>query len=230
MHPPDIYFLVICLPPIILSLTVHEFAHARTALAFGDDTARLNGRVSLNPIRHLDPLGTLVLIVTQGFGWAKPVPVNPANLHPPRLGGIMVSLAGPMANLMLAATTALLVRYLLHFGLTEPTRNVQLLYRVLLTVIQINVGLAVFNLLPIFPLDGHHIARDMLPEEKRASFMAWQVRHGWVVLLAVLFGPRLLQELLHRHVPDPLFSAIVDLLVLVVKVFHLGPAFELMSA
>ena len=89
------YRLILVAPPLLLSLTVHEFAHARTALAFGDPTAKAMGRVSLNPLVHLDPIGTIVLLVTRAFGWAKPVPINPANLHPRRLGDIAVSAAGP---------------------------------------------------------------------------------------------------------------------------------------
>ena len=227
MHltPDDLYFYLVLLPPLILSLTIHEFAHARTALAFGDETARLLGRVSLNPLRHLDPVGTLVLIFTQGFGWAKPVPVNSANLHPRRLGDIAVSLAGPLSNLMLALASALTVRILLAYHVEGNTHASQTLYRVLLVLIQMNLGLAVFNLLPLFPLDGHHIAREMLPANKQASFMYWQMHHGWVILLAVMMGPRLMHNLLGRSIFDPVSYCIGHLLITTIDLFQLDQAY-----
>lgn len=225
--PADIYFLVMIFPAIVLSLTVHEYAHARTALAFGDETAKLMGRCSFNPLRHLDPVGTLLMLLTQGLGWAKPVPVNQANLNPPRLGDIMVSFAGPFSNLLLAALTALVVRLLLHYGLTDPTPKIHLLYQVLLITIQINVACAFFNLLPLFPLDGHHIARELLPADRRVPFMQWQTRSGWVVLLALVMGPRLLGMLLHRPIFDPVHEGILSLLIATVRLFHLAPALPL---
>lgn len=226
LTPDDLFFYLVLLPPLILSLTVHEFAHARTALAFGDETARLLGRVSLNPLRHLDPLGTLVLLLTQGFGWAKPVPVNIANLHPPRLGDIAVSLAGPFSNLMLAALSAVIVRILLACGIQDETHTHQAIYRVLVVLIQMNIGLAVFNLLPLFPLDGHHIARNMLPAYKQVAFMQWQMQTGRILLLIILFAPRLLSNILNRDVFNPIAYCITNLLVATVRLFHIGPAFH----
>ncbi|MCY2931399.1 MAG: site-2 protease family protein [Planctomycetota bacterium] len=221
----QIAFYLFLLPPLLLSLTVHEFAHARTALAFGDPTAKFLGRCSLNPLRHLDPVGTLVLIFTQGFGWAKPVPVNPANLHPRRLGDMAVSFAGPLSNLMLAATAALVIRILLANHIDGQLPAGRIAYHVLLVLVQINLGLAVFNLLPLFPLDGHHIAREMLPAYKQASFMFWQMRWGPIVLLALMIGPRLGENLLGRPLPDPVGYCIFQLLVDAVDLFQIHPAF-----
>ena len=225
LTPDDLYFYLVLLPPLILSLTIHEFAHARTALAFGDPTALHDGRVSLNPLRHLDPVGTIVLILTQGFGWAKPVPVNTANLHPPRLGDIAVSLAGPLSNLMLAVASAVIIRILLACGVEGNTRAAQTLYHVLLVLIQMNIGLAVFNLLPLFPLDGHHIARNMLPADKQAAFMQWQMRTGQIVLLIIIFGPHLLSSLLGRPIVNPIAYCIGNLLSAVVDLFQIGLAY-----
>ena len=178
------------LPPLLLSLVVHECAHARTALAFGDPTAKQLGRITLNPLAHLDPIGTLCIIFT-GFGWAKPVPVNPANLSPPRLGDIAVSAAGPLSNLMLAVVVALLLRVWqgLAAGLDPSTFALVRWY--LLYVATVNICLFAFNLIPLFPLDGHHIVREMLPYDSQRSFMDFQRRYGAILLMALLFGPRL---------------------------------------
>ena len=122
----DPQMLVALIAAMLISLTLHELAHARTALAFGDPTAQMMGRISLNPLRHLDPIGSIALVLSMmagaGIGWAKPVPVNPANLQPRRLGDIMVSLAGPMANLGLAVAAGLLLRLMVHHPrlLTDP--------------------------------------------------------------------------------------------------------------
>lgn len=194
------YRLILILPSLLLSLTIHEFAHARTALAFGDPTAKQMGRVSLNPLRHLDPMGTIMIIITSmtgiGIGWAKPVPVNPHNLHPRRLGDAMVSLAGPASNIFLAVVMGLLLKVLANIG---PKVFGQELLRgagtMLFVTMQVNVALCVFNFLPLFPLDGHHIAREMLPSRMQEPFMRWQVRFGAMVLLVLLFGPRLLSML-----------------------------------
>ena len=194
------YRLILILPGLLLSLTVHEFAHARTALAFGDPTAKNMGRVSLNPLRHLDPIGTIMIIITSmtgiGIGWAKPVPVNPHNLHPRRFGDAMVSLAGPASNIVLAVITGLLLKVCITVG---PKVLGPALYKsagmMLLITMQVNIALCVFNFLPLFPLDGHHIVREMLPDRMQEPFMRWQMRFGAMVLLVLLFGPRLLSML-----------------------------------
>lgn len=191
-----LYQTILLAPGLLLSLTVHEYAHARTALAFGDPTAKNLGRVSLNPLRHLDLIGTIVLLVTQMVGWAKPVPVNPHNLHPRRFGDIMVSLAGPASNIFLAVVTGLLLKVCMTIG---PQVLSPALYKtagiMLLITMQVNLALCMFNLLPLFPLDGHHIVREMLPGQMQAPFMRWQMRFGAMMLLVLLFGPRLLSVL-----------------------------------
>lgn len=216
-----LYRLILILPGLLLSLTIHEFAHARTALAFGDPTARQMGRVSLNPLRHLDPIGTIMIIITSmtgiGIGWAKPVPVNSHNLHPRRLGDAMVSLAGPASNLLLAVVTGLLLKACIIMG---PEVLGKALYgaagMMLFITMQVNVALCVFNLLPLFPLDGHHIVREMLPGRMQAPFMRWQVRFGVMVLLVLLFGPRLLYELGGRKT---YFNPVFDIISNVVYYF-----------
>jgi len=190
------------LAPLLASLAVHEAAHARTALAFGDPTARNLGRCSLNPLVHLDPLGTLALLFC-GFGWAKPVPVNPHNLHPARWGSIAVSLAGPLSNLLIAFLIALSLRIALMAGVSFQSRFGELLLHVLLYTLAINICLFIFNMLPLYPLDGHHIFRDQLPPDLQARFMRWQMRFGMGVLMLIIVGPSL-AGMLGLPVFDPL--------------------------
>jgi len=192
--------LLTFLPPLMLCLTVHEYAHARTAYAFGDPTAKNMGRLTLNPIAHIDPVGLLVLIFTQMIGWAKPVPVNPFNLHPRRLGEIAVSLAGPMSNLSLALFAGIALRVMIQTGIPIS----QGVFTFLRYLIAANVCLFVFNLLPIFPLDGHHIVREMLPERSQGPFMAWQQKYSMPFLALLLIGPDVANNLTGRAVFNPL--------------------------
>jgi len=200
--------MLVVLPPLIFSLTLHEYAHARVALAFGDPTARNMGRVSLNPLRHLDPIGTLMLIFSGVIGWAKPVPVNPLNLEPRRLGDIAVSAAGPLTNLSLAAVCGLTLRWagpLLSSGGVSARDPKWVLYTLLWWTTVANLGMCFFNLIPLFPLDGHHIVRELLPTNSQRGFMQWQIRFGAPLLLVLLVGPRLLGILTGSATPfDPL--------------------------
>ena len=157
----DVRTMILAAPVIIFSLTVHEFFHAWTADRCGDPTARHMGRLTLNPLAHLELFGTLMLFVSQfRFGWAKPVPVNPYNLRHPRRDNFWVSAAGPLSNLGMGLLSGLAFRGLNAAGLLNLPEGV---YLVLYFMITINVSLAVFNLLPIFPLDGSHIFRSILP-------------------------------------------------------------------
>lgn len=174
---------------IIVALTIHEFAHAFVANYLGDPTAKYEGRLSLNPIRHLDPLGTALLLiflftVGLGFGWGKPVPINPYNLRH-RHGELLVSLAGPFSNLLLAILLVLIVA-LLPGGVTGGWSND---FSSLISVlVAVNVMLGVFNLLPIPPLDGSKILFDLLPQGQ-SEVRATLERYGPFILIAViLFG------------------------------------------
>jgi len=201
--------LVFIAVPLLLSLTVHEFAHARTALAFGDPTAKSMGRCSLNPLVHLDPIGTLMILFVR-FGYARAVPVNMANLHPRRLGSISVSAAGPLSNLALAAACAAILRLMHAWGATvDASAGARFVWMdvvvfMLTYTVLLNLTLMIFNLLPLFPLDGHHIGRETLPAHLRAGYMQWQVKYGTWILLALIIGPRLLEAATRRAVFSPL--------------------------
>jgi Zn-dependent protease len=197
-----IYQTLLLLVPMMLSFSIHEYAHARTALAFGDPTAKLQGRVTLNPLAHLDPMGTIVLVLTHFVGWAKPVPVNRGNLHPPALGEICVSLAGPFSNIFLAVICGLLLKGWMHIGIPDnAVGNMGVI--VIFATMMMNIGLAAFNLIPLFPLDGHHVLRELLPQRMQYNFMLWQMRYGMYVLLAVTIVPNVLRNSLGMHILGP---------------------------
>jgi Zn-dependent protease len=157
--------LLLLAPPILIALTFHEFAHAYAAYRHGDDTAKQLGRMSLNPLRHLDPLGTIMIFLVH-FGWAKPVPVNPYRLKNPRKDMLWISAAGPMANMGLALASGLLLRFLSAFEVTPDFRTgtaMGLFVFMVIMSLKINLALAIFNILPIAPLDGSKILSGLLP-------------------------------------------------------------------
>ena len=188
-------FILPLAPGLLFSLTIHEFAHARVALAFGDHTAYYLGRVTLNPAKHLDPAGTLMILFGP-FGWGKPVPVNPNNLHPRRWGDIAVSLAGPASNLLFAVALAIVFRIAFVAGWLEGSTG-HTIHNLLGYTLAVNLMLFMFNLVPLYPLDGHHILREILPPHLQSPFMAFQRTYGTMLLLAVLVIPWALPE-----VPD----------------------------
>ena len=214
-------------PPLLFSLTIHEYAHARVALAFGDPTACSLGRCTLNPLKHLTVLGTMMLLFSRIIGWAKPVPVNPYNLHPRRLGFAMVSLAGPMSNLALACICGLALWGVQTAGTRQLGREffVAAEHIIAYTLVA-NLGLCVFNLLPLFPLDGHHILREMLPERMHRGFMAWQMKYGVVLLATLIFAPKVLESVLNRPVFDPVRELLGHVINYVMAFFgqRWGPA------
>lgn len=168
--------LAICL---VLSLTVHEFAHALAAHKLGDDTAKYLGRLSLNPAKHLDPLGTLLLL-TLGFGWGKPVPFNPNNLKKPREGGAIISFAGPLSNLILGVIFAIL------HNLVGNSLGILSLF--FYFMVYYNLLLAFFNLLPFHPLDGFKVVFGLLPRNLALQWM--QMEQFGLLILIVLLATR----------------------------------------
>ena len=175
---------------LLLSLTIHEAAHAWTADRLGDNTARLRGRVSLNPIVHMDLIGTVVLPLLAVFshlpliGWAKPVPVSVRNLRHPRRDFMLVAAAGPISNLLQALVAAVALRVLLA-GATEGGTAASLAANVLFLAIQINLLLAFFNLIPVPPLDGGNVLLGLLPARAAVAYGQFR-QYGFIVLYALL--------------------------------------------
>lgn len=181
----DPTFLIPFIPVLLIALTIHEFGHAWTALQFGDPTAKDAGRVTLDPLKHLDPLGTIFMFILH-FGWAKPVPVNPANFTHPR-ADLWVSLAGIIANFLQAVVYALLFHLIVNTAPhLIPAAGNSFIKSFLLLGITINLSLALFNLLPIFPLDGSHVIKNLLPFRQAHQFTEWSERYGSMVLLGLL--------------------------------------------
>jgi Zn-dependent proteases len=170
---------------LVIALTLHEYAHARAAAFFGDDTPRLAGRLTLDPLRHLDPLGSLMLVVA-GYGWARPVPINPAVLRQRSRAAVMlVSLAGPFSNLLLALLASL-PYHLLRASAGASNGALNFLNQFLISFVVLNVTLCVFNLLPVAPLDGEKVLEYLLPEPARKVLYAVRP-YGMFILLALVF-------------------------------------------
>ncbi len=184
--------VVILAPPFLLALTIHELAHGYIAKRLGDPTAEKAGRLTLNPIKHLDPMGVLCFLLIK-IGWAKPVPVNPAYFANPRQGMLLVSLAGPGANILLAIASAFLVKTLL-FVPVLPMVILQPVSQMLAASVWINIMLAVFNFLPVPPLDGSKILLGILPPSFVAPFSRLEP-FGFIILL-ILFYTGFLSKIL----------------------------------
>lgn len=175
---PSLRSIALMLPAIVLGLTFHEYAHGLAAYKLGDNTARSQGRLTINPAAHVDPVG-LILLFLAGFGWAKPVPINPLNFKGDmRRGVLLVSLAGPATNLLLAIAAAIIWGALA--GLKLPYFNDIMMY-----MIQINVVLAIFNLIPVPPLDGSKILAGILPG--RQEWLYKMEAYGMIILIVLIF-------------------------------------------
>lgn len=175
--------LLYSLPGMVVGLCFHEFGHAYAAHRMGDDTAKMMGRLTLNPAAHLDPIGTLCLVFL-GFGWAKPVPVDPSNYRGNRkVADIIVSLAGITMNLIMAIFSMFLVYFLnLVCGM-----NNQVIKDILLNMTYINIALMVFNLIPVPPLDGSHVLEDLMVPVVGARPFYFIRQNSMIILLIVLF-------------------------------------------
>lgn len=177
--------LILWLVAIAIAITIHEFAHAFAADRLGDPTARLSDRLSLNPLKHYDTVGTTLLILSAIFssfggggfifGWAKPVPYDPYNLENPKRGALLIALAGPMSNFVLALGLSLLLRA----GLNE----IPLFTDLIVSLLMVNVSLGIFNLLPIQPLDGSKILYGLLPQDWADEYEDFMRMYGTGILM-----------------------------------------------
>jgi len=200
----------IMLVPELLAITVHEVSHGLAADRLGDPTARLLGRLTLNPLRHLDPIGTIALLLV-GFGWARPVPVNFANLHQPRRDMIWVALVGPLSNFTLAILSGLLLSGIAHLpaGLASLGIVASVIEPVELMAafsLYINVILGLFNLLPIPPLDGGRVLTGLLPPRQAAALTRFEP-FGFVLLIVLIFFTDL-----WRVVLEPIIAYLVGII------------------
>ncbi len=171
---------------VLLCLTVHETCHGLAALALGDPTAKQMHRLSFNPLRHLDPFGALMMLIA-GFGWAKPVPVNPSYFKNPKSGMAITALAGPISNFVLAYLALLLRAILAGLGYAWPESAVLLwALNFLLITAYLSIGLGVFNLIPIPPLDGSKVLGAFLPDRTYYTILRYE-RYGMIALILVLW-------------------------------------------
>lgn len=169
---------------LLVAITIHEFSHAWMADRLGDPTAKLSGRLTLNPFAHLDPFGTLALLLFR-FGWGKPVPFDPFNLRNPRRDAALISLAGPASNLILATILSVFLRIIITFFPVTLAASLSIL--ILEPIIDLNIILGVFNLLPVHPLDGGKILVGVLPEEQARNIDDILNQYGLIIVIFLIF-------------------------------------------
>lgn len=185
---------------ILLSLAIHEFAHAKLADVAGDPTPRIYGRVTLNPLAHLDPAGTIMIVLSSmsgfGIGWGKPVPMNPSRMRNPRWDHFVAVIGGPISNLIQAAIYALVLRFMLANGQFSAQsvvdalngENTSLPALFFSKAVQINLALCFFNMIPLGPLDGHWILGTFLNEQTRLKWYMWNRTIGGFVLIVIVLS------------------------------------------
>ncbi len=203
---------------LLVGLPVHEFSHALAAYRLGDGTAKLFGRLTLNPIAHFDPVGGTLLALTfigsaaagspLGFGWAKPTPVNPLNLEGGRRGEAIVAAAGPISNLVLAIAGAIPLRYMIA---TDMVDQLPLLAQVLFLFVQINILLMIFNFIPVPPLDGSKVMFAFMDRRTEYQVRPFLEQYGFFILIALLFLPP--GNSIGGRIIIPILSAFLNVLV-----------------
>jgi Zn-dependent protease len=213
MNPNTLFQIATWLIPLIIAIVFHEVSHGLVARRLGDPTAAERGRLTFNPIRHVDPFGTVILPLVLAlshapiFGWAKPVPVNYRRLRHPRRDMVLVALAGPGMNLLLAVFGAVVLAVTLSFSTNPDSLATTLVAGNALNFVLINIFLAVFNLLPIPPFDGGHVVQGLLPPAAAASF-AKVGRYSLLVLIVLLLVLPALGINVVGHVVSPVVDSI----------------------
>lgn len=192
--------LLLSIPPILFALSFHEYAHGWMANRLGDPTAKNEGRLTLNPLAHLDPLGTLMIVILH-FGWAKPVPVNPYNLADPKKDMLKIALAGPVSNVLMAAATGMLIRLMQGMGMRVDGSFLGFFQYMLYFLVMINLVLAIFNMIPVPPLDGSKILFGLLPAEYEESFLRYESK-GPIILLGLV--------IVNNFFGIPIFSTLIS--------------------
>lgn len=202
----DIGTIILTLPGILIGLTIHEFSHAYSAYLLGDNTAKQHGRLTLNPLKHIDIVGLLMLILLR-FGWAKPVPINPNNFPNRKIGYILVSIAGPISNILFAIFITFIMVLSIKFQLNPY------IYEMLSYAIFINIVLAVFNMFPIPPLDGSKILLAIMPESMEYRY--YQLQKYSYILLFVLVYFKVINRILFPIVTY-IYNTLMNLLILMI--------------
>ncbi|MBF2687481.1 site-2 protease family protein [Listeria welshimeri] len=198
---------------LLIAFTIHEWAHALVALAFGDDTAKNQGRLSLNPLVHIDLLGMLMILIA-GFGWAKPTPVNRFKLKKRRLGSVLVSLAGPISNLLLAIVGVGLYALFLNYSFFTYGSITETF---LMIFVELNLVLFVFNLIPIPPLDGYQILVEFLPMSARVKLEPVE-RYAMLIFLIIALTP------ISNFTIQPIFDTVIPFVFkIILSIFGLTP-------
>ena len=208
----DFVPLLLSVPPILLALSFHEYAHGWMAYRLGDPTAKHEGRLTMNPLAHLDPLGTMMIIIVH-FGWAKPVPVNPMNLKDPKKDMLWIALAGPVSNVIMAAGLGLILRIMIGMGMRVDGSFLGYFQYMLYFAVMINLVLAIFNMIPIPPLDGSKILFGLLPTEYEESYLRFQ-QFGPMVLLGLV--------VINSYFGIPIFSVLITPFVSVFSSLFVG--------
>jgi len=195
----NVYFIIIQAPVILLSLTIHEYFHGWTANKLGDPTAKMRGRLTLNPIAHLDIFGTILMFLV-GFGWAKPVPINAMNFKDPKKGTLLVAIAGPLSNLATAIVAGFILRPIIPKVLTgeiAPGSLDSIFVIILVLALVYGIALAVFNLIPIPPLDGSRVLYAILPDKYLYAYSRFEP-YGVLFLFGLfIFGGGIFRYLLY---------------------------------
>lgn len=215
----DLQTALLSIVMFIICVTLHEFAHAWVAFKCGDDTAKKEGRISFNPLAHVDPIGTvilpLVLMMTNAtfiIGWAKPVPVNLSRLRDRREDEYWISLAGPLANFIQAVAGAVILGLLVRIGIVNSNG---LIFSIGIFFIRTNIGLGIFNLLPIPPLDGFSVLKNVLPQKFEASMESFEPMGMFIMLILLSSGAL-------GNVIFPIFSKALGLVLRLMQIVAIG--------